>query len=83
MSQEQPPQTPTATLQFPLPEYEEEFQLAASARKLWCVIWELDQHILRAVVKYDAGTANQIKYYEKLREELWELLNSHGVGDLF
>jgi hypothetical protein len=44
-----------ATIKFELPEEAEEFELAAKASDIWCVLYDTTQEI-RSALKYSAGT---------------------------
>lgn len=70
-----------ATLEFNLPDDNQEFQLASSAYKLWSVLYELDQD-LRAKTKYAPDDLPQDKYdaYQEVREILHELMTQENVS---
>lgn len=72
-----------AILEFNLPEDQCEYDTANNASKYYSVLWDLD-HYLRAKVKYSLdGTADlEIKTYEKVRTELWKLMEDHNINIL-
>jgi len=69
-----------ATLEFNLPEDDQEFLLATSGLKFWSVLWELDQS-LRSKTKYAPDNLPQDKYdaYQEIREELRELMSNNNI----
>ena len=71
-----------ATLEFNLPEDQQEFDLATKASNWWNVCWDMDQW-LRAQYKYmpDEGFSKD-KYdaYVQAREKLFEFMSEHGVS---
>jgi hypothetical protein len=70
-----------AQLIFNLPEDKEEFELATNARKMYSILWELDQW-LRGNVKYppELMSDDEIKAYEKCREILHELMLNQNIS---
>ena len=68
------------TLEFNLPEENEEFKLAQDGVKYMLVLHELDNH-LRAKVKYapDSEPREKIDTYQEIRDKLWELANNESV----
>ena len=70
-----------AQLIFNLPEDKEEFELATNARKMYSILWELDQW-LRGNVKYppELMSDDEIKAYEKCREILHELMLNENIS---
>ena len=70
-----------AILEFNLPEEQEEFQLAADARKWASFAYEVSQY-LRSEAKYneDAYTDEQYKVLERIRERFYELLSEEGLS---
>ena len=69
-----------ATLEFNLPDDQDEFVLATNGLKFWSVLWELDQS-LRSKTKYAPDTLPQDKYdaYQEIRDELRELMIENNV----
>lgn len=61
-------------LEFDLPEDQEDFELAQKSGHLSNVINELDTY-LRNKVKYGELPEEQEKYYQEIRDKLWELQN--------
>ncbi len=70
-----------ATLEFNLPDDQDEFVLATSGLKFWSVLWELDQS-LRSKTKYAPDNLPQDKYdaYQEIRDELRELMMENNVS---
>lgn len=70
-----------ATLEFNLPDDEQEFELATKSVKFWSVLWELDQS-LRAKTKYAPDSLPQDKYdaYQEIRNELHELMSNSNIS---
>ena len=70
-----------ATLEFNLPEDQQEFELATKGLKFWSVLWELDQS-LRAKTKYAPDSLPQDKYdaYQEIRDELRELMSDNNLS---
>ena len=70
-----------ATLEFNLPDDEQEYNLANNAMNFWNVLWELDQE-LRAKTKYapDDMTDDDYDAYQKIRETLHELMKDNNVS---
>ena len=70
-----------ATLEFNLPEDNDDFKLATKGKDWWNVCWEMDQW-LRAQYKYmpdNEYSADKYETYEKCREQLRELMFENGV----
>jgi hypothetical protein len=65
-------------LEFNLPEEYDDALLAFKGKDLWCVLFDLDQH-LRAEIKYSENAA-RVEAYEALRDYLYELLSEHGCS---
>ena len=70
-----------ATLEFNLPDDQDEFVLATNGLKFWSVLWELDQS-LRSKTKYAPDSLPQDKYdaYQEIREELRELMSNNNIS---
>jgi len=62
-----------ATLEFNLPEENQEFELASKSLKMYSTLWELDQW-LRSEIKY-----NDKEHLEVVRGKLMELMNDNRV----
>lgn len=69
-----------AILKFSLPEDQYEYDTANNASKYRSVLWDLDQY-LRDKVKYPAEDYDSVEIdtYDKVRTELWNLLNEHNI----
>jgi len=71
-----------ATLEFNLPEDNDDFKLATKGKDWWNVCWEMDQW-LRTQYKYmpDAEySKDKYETYEKCREQLREIMFENGVS---
>jgi len=70
-----------ATLEFNLPDDQQDFDLATKGLKFWSVLWELDQS-LRAKTKYASDDLPKDKYdaYQEIREELRELMSNNNIS---
>lgn len=70
-----------ATLEFNLPEDQQDFELATKGLKFWSVLWELDQS-LRSKTKYAPDSLSQDKYdaYQEIRDELRELMIDNNLS---
>ena len=70
-----------ATLEFNLPDDQQDFDLATKGLKFWSVLWELDQS-LRAKTKYASDDLPKDKYdaYQEIREELRELISNNNIS---
>jgi hypothetical protein len=71
---------PKATLEFNLPEEQDEFETANNASKYYSVLWDLDQY-LRNFVKYPSDREDPIltDTMAKVRDELWRLMKEHNL----
>lgn len=70
-----------ATLEFNLPDDQEDFQLVTKAQDLYFVILEMHQY-LRAKIKYapDSMSEETYKEYEDTMEHLVTLVHEHGLN---
>lgn len=70
-----------ATLEFNLPEDQQDFQMAVNATKFWSVLYELDQE-LRSKTKYAPDDLPQDKYdaYQEVRDRMYELMNEYNIS---
>jgi len=58
----------------------EDFYMAFHGRDFYRVLWEFDEDVLRAKIKYDESlTDEQTELLEKVRDELREIMDDHGV----
>ena len=62
-----------ATLEFNLPEENQEFELMSKALKIYSTLWDLDVW-LRSEIKY-----NDKEHLEVVREKLRELMNDNRI----
>lgn len=69
-----------ATLEFTLPEEQEQFEDASNGWKWSHAMWQLDQ-FLRAKVKYASDDASEesIDAYQNAREELHRILSDDNL----
>ena len=68
------------TIEYTLPEEQEEFETANNASKYYSVIWDLDQY-LRNFVKYPSDREDPIltDTMAKVRDELWRLMKEYNL----
>jgi len=67
-----------ATLKFDLLEERDEFETAVNGWKYRSVLWDLD-NFLRSKLKYEELNDSEYVVYEKIREQLWNLLNEDNL----
>jgi len=70
-----------ATLEYDLPDEQQEFQDAVNGIRWKVSMWELDQR-LRAIEKHapDSMDDNEYKAYCKVREMLRECMSENGIN---
>ena len=70
-----------ATLEFNLPDDQQEYDLANNGLNFWNVLWELDQD-LRTKTKYAADDLPPNKYdaYQEIRDRLRELMTENNIN---
>ena len=71
-----------ATLEFNLPEDQQEFNLATKGSNWWNVCWDMDQW-LRAQYKYmpdEKYSKDKYDTYVEARDKLFELMQENGVS---
>lgn len=77
---------PKAVLEFDLekPEDRDEFKRAQKASDLINVISEFNEESLRKRIKYlsEGFTKKEIELLNKLREELWDLVQEKGCSEI-
>ena len=66
------------TLEFKLPEEDEEFYYANNGLNYYSVCHELDQY-LRSKVKYEPLTEKQDDIYQEIRNKLYDLIQNNNV----
>jgi acyl carrier protein len=71
-----------ATLEFNLPEDQNDYDLYKDAFEFFKVIWELNQE-LRKKIKYEELSEEEYNVYEKINEFVAELINEYGIGKHF
>ena len=70
-----------ATLEFNLPEDQQDFDLAVNGAKAQVALWEMDQW-LRAQYKYmsdDEYSEDKYETFEKCRDQLREIMFENGL----
>lgn len=72
---------PLATIQFNLPEEQDEFREAVKAGKYRRSLCEIDQE-LRNLVKYGTEDAQRAMTPDKVRARLWEILAENDADDI-
>ena len=69
-----------ATLEFNLPDDQDDFQDAVNGHKWRLMVWNFDQK-LRSQLKYnDKLSPEQYKVYEEIRNLLWEKMGEEGLS---
>ena len=69
-----------ATLEFNLPDDQEDFQDAVNGLKWRLMVWDFDQK-LRSQLKYnDKLSSEQYKVYEEIRDLLYQKMNEDGLS---
>ena len=70
-----------ATLEFNLPDDQQEYDLANNGLSFWNVLWELNQE-LRTKTKYASDDLPQDKYdaYQEIRDLIRELMTENNVS---
>ena len=70
-----------ATLNYELPDEQEEFQDAINGIKWKSAMWDLDQH-LRGLIKHAPDSMDEMEHqaYKKVRSTLHEIVINHGIN---
>ena len=71
-----------ATLEFNIPEDQDDFELATKGGKWYSIVWEMDQW-LRTQYKYmpdEEYSEDRYNAYVEAREKLFELMKENGVN---
>ena len=72
--------TMKATIEFNLPDDQEDFQDAVNGQKWRLMVWDFDQK-LRSQLKYnDKLSSEQYKVYEEIRDLLYQKMNEDGLS---
>jgi hypothetical protein len=72
---------PLATLQFNLPEEQDEFRTAVKGSKYKAALCDLDE-ALRTLVKHGSEEAQRAMTPDKVRARLWEILAENDADDI-
>ncbi len=72
---------PEITMKFNLPDEQNEFILATNGDKYYNALWDINNH-LRSSLKYKAFDETTEEIYEKMREEIHDILDGQHV-DLY
>ena len=72
---------PEATLKFSLPDEDEEFKDALNGRTYQIIIFDIVNKILRTKHKKLSKKAEET--YNKINEEVWQLLKDHNLDGEF
>lgn len=67
-----------AVLEFNLPEDQDDFDTAINGWKYRSIIWDIN-NFLRSKLKYNELSSEQREVYDKIRTELWNLINEHKI----
>lgn len=68
-----------ATLEFNLPEDQNEFEYATKGSEMFLILWNVKQEY-RKLMKYHDLTENEYKIVEALNDSLHEDLQHHGIN---
>ena len=68
-----------ATLEFNLPEDQEEFDCAVKSTKMFFALTEIKNE-LRAIWKYEELKENQFEMVERIREKFFEILLENEIN---
>jgi hypothetical protein len=69
-----------ATLEFNLPDDQEDFNDAVNGQRWRLMVWDFDQY-LRSELKYnDKLSSEQYKVYEQVRDTLWQKINEDNLS---
>jgi hypothetical protein len=69
-----------ATIEFNLPDDQNEYELANNASKWYSICWDIKQEIRKNLKYNDKLTEEEYKIYEQLYDKLHELLNDNGLS---
>lgn len=70
---------PKATLTFSLPAEQEEYDTANKAGAYAAALHDIYYEIIRKRLKYQELTDGDTKIMDQVRDEFFEILNSHGI----
>lgn len=70
-----------ATIEFELPEDEEQYEIANNAGKMYMALWDIKQ-LFRSTLKYNPTGLNEeeLKQWEAMREEFFEILDNNDLN---
>jgi len=68
-----------ATLEFNLPEDQDEFNFSTRGSNYYIILWDIDQWLRSKMKHDDTLTDGQYEAYEKTREELRDMMTSRGI----
>jgi hypothetical protein len=70
-----------ATIEFNLPEDEEQYQIANNAGKMYLALWDIKQ-LFRSTLKYNPTGLNEkeLEQWEAMREKFFEILDNNDLN---
>ncbi len=68
-----------ATLEFNLPDDQNEFDLAVQGSKMYVALWDISQE-LRTLWKYEELSEEEWKMVERIRDKFYDILNDHQIS---
>jgi D-ribose pyranose/furanose isomerase RbsD len=73
---------PIATLQFNLPDEQNEYNLVCNASKMSLVLWHILEEILIKKIRYSEGLSEEhVKILEDMRDEILENMKDNGLSE--
>ena len=69
-----------ATIEFELPEDQDQYEIANNASKMYLALWDIKQ-LFRSKLKYNSDGLNseQLEQWESMQDEFYEILNNHDL----
>ena len=67
-----------ATLEFNLPDDQNEFDLAIQGSKMYLALWDISQE-LRTLWKYEELSDEEWKMVERIRDKFYEILDENQI----
>lgn len=69
-----------ATIEFELPEDQDQYEIANNASKMYLALWDIKQ-LLRSKLKYnpDGLNSEQLTQWEIMQDEFFEILDNNDL----
>ena len=68
-----------ATLEFNLPDDQNEFDMAVQSGNMYAALWDISQD-LRKLWKYEELSEEEWKMVERIRDKFYETLSDHQIS---